>query len=80
MTNCRVAIKTFVIGAIFLAPAAVHATIDDVPVTVSAINLLDSFATEGKREKAVAIPIPSAFWRFGTALVGFVAISRRIKL
>jgi len=27
-----------------------------------------------------AVPIPSAFWMFGTALVGFVAMSRRIKL
>ena len=27
-----------------------------------------------------AVPIPSAIWMFGTALVGFVAISRRIKV
>lgn len=27
-----------------------------------------------------AVPIPSAFWMFGTALIGFVAMSRRIKV
>ena len=56
------------------------ATFDDGPVAVSATNLLDSFTTEGKGEKPVAIPIPSAFWMFGTALLGFVAMSRRIKV
>ena len=61
---------------------------DDGQEIVSAINLLDSFATkgidsfatEGKGEKAVAIPIPSAVWMFATALIGFVAMSRRIKV
>jgi hypothetical protein len=161
MTICWAAIKTFVIGAIFLAPAAAHATIvdftsndsngitgssytvgdvmlssntgpvtfngsdgvagcgnsnklgietttgldcagdgiriandeitqggnqslvatfDDGPVTFSTINSLDSFANEAKGAKAVAIPIPSAIWMFGTALLGFVAMSRRIKV
>jgi hypothetical protein len=27
-----------------------------------------------------AVPIPSAFWMFGTALIGFVAMSRRIRV
>ena len=27
-----------------------------------------------------AVPIPAAFWMFGTALIGFVAISRRTKV
>jgi hypothetical protein len=26
------------------------------------------------------VPIPAAFWMFGTALVGFVAMSRRTKV
>ena len=32
------------------------------------------------RIEFTAVPIPSAFWMFGTALVGFVAMSRRIKV
>jgi hypothetical protein len=27
-----------------------------------------------------AVPVPAAFWMFGTALIGFVAMSRRIKV
>jgi hypothetical protein len=30
------------------------------------------------RIEVSAVPIPSAFWMFGTALLGFVAIARRI--
>ncbi len=56
-------------------------TFDDGPVNIQAIHLLDLFAKEVTGEKAVsAVPIPSAFWMFGTALLGFVAISRRIKV
>ena len=29
---------------------------------------------------AVPVPIPAAFWMFGTALIGFVAMSRRTKV
>ena len=32
------------------------------------------------RIEVSAVPIPSAFWMFGTALLGFVAMSRRIKV
>jgi hypothetical protein len=53
---------------------------DDGPVNINAIRLLDLFAAEGKGEKAVSVPIPSAFWMFGTALIGFVAMSRRIRV
>ena len=27
-----------------------------------------------------AVPVPTAFWMFGTALIGFVAMSRRTKI
>jgi hypothetical protein len=26
------------------------------------------------------VPVPAAFWLFGTALIGFVGMSRRIKV
>ena len=55
-------------------------TFDDGPVNIHAIHLLDLFANEGAEEKAVSVPIPSAFWMFGTALIGFVAMSRRIRV
>jgi hypothetical protein len=99
------AIRTLIIGVIFLAPiSAVYATSVHVtdaswdegsaPYASTLSNTIDGIdvtATAGGPGgtdpkliqdgiAAVPVPIPAAFWMFGTALIGFVAMSRRTKV
>ena len=43
--------------------------------------IIDNFSgTFGSTEEISPIPVPAAFWLFGTALIGIVGFSRRRKL
>ena len=75
--------------------SAVQSTGTDLVLVLSGLDLvIDSikFYAPGINDKnedhefslhsleITAVPVPAAFWMFGTALIGFVAMSRRIKV
>jgi hypothetical protein len=45
------------------------------------VNFDSSFENQGLEVQPIpAVPVPAAFWLFGTALIGFIGISRRTKV
>lgn len=36
--------------------------------------------TNDERDNVAAVPLPAAFWMFGSALIGFVTLSRRVSV